>query len=214
MSSTSAEGYIQESTRSRPILRLDIAAALGLGEVGKPILAREYQSPTLTLESAKREVSKHPLPECLPDIVEQHNNSRERIQRSGDAGTHDYLHWALQHPYSKQPRNSWDSCSCAGGSHGIESDESEPMTEDEFDQRHVRLQEAYEDLETLTQNPQSTQLRAGGANDEVRETKDMDLPAFPPVQDRLQEQNVTIENQKNDQSFEDAVGALELLEDL
>ncbi|UQC91631.1 uncharacterized protein CLUP02_17167 [Colletotrichum lupini] len=214
MSATSAKGSIQKPTRSGPILRLDIAAALGLGKVGKPILVREYQSPTLTLESAKREVSKHPLPEYLPDIVEQQNHSRERLQRSGDAGTHDCLHWALQHTYDKQPRNSWDSCSCVGGTREIDSDYFEPMTEDEFVQRRVRLHETYEDLEASTQNPVSTQLRAGSANDEVRETIDMDLSAFPLVQNRLQEVNITIGNQNNEQSIEDAVGPVELLEDL
>ncbi|KXH33514.1 hypothetical protein CSIM01_10570 [Colletotrichum simmondsii] len=214
MPSTSAKGSIQEPTRSRPTLKLDIAAALGPKKAGKPILAKEYHSPIMALESAKREVSKHPQPEYLPDIVEQHSYSRERIQRSGDAGTHDHLHWALRHTYGKQPRNSWDSCSCVGGNYEVDSDESEPMTENEFVQKRARIQETYEDLETLTQNPVSTQIRAGGANGEARETIDMDLSAFPLVQDRLQEENVTVKNQNNNQSFEDPVGAVELLEDL
>ncbi|EXF77432.1 hypothetical protein CFIO01_05882 [Colletotrichum fioriniae PJ7] len=208
MPSSSAEGSIQEPTRSRPILRLDIAAALGLGEARKPILVREYQSPTMSLESAKREVSKHTLPEYLPDIKEQHNHSRDRVQHSGDTGTHDYLHWALQHN-GKQPRNSWDSCSCVGGSYEIDSDESEPMTEGELAQRRIRLQETYKDLEALTPSPVSTQLRAGDANAGVTETRDTDLSDY-----RLYEENVTIGYQNDGQKFKDAVGAMELPEEL
>ncbi|KAK7437300.1 hypothetical protein Landi51_12140 [Colletotrichum acutatum] len=124
--------------------------------------------------------------------MEQHNHSRDRIQRSGDAGTHDYIHWALQRN-GKQPRNSWDGCSCVGGSYEIDSDVSEPMTEGELIQRLIGLQEAYEDLEALTPSPMSTQLPARGANDEATETIDMDLSDLPLVKDRLHEETLTIE---------------------
>ncbi|KAK1624161.1 hypothetical protein BDP81DRAFT_501703 [Colletotrichum phormii] len=213
MSSTSAKKSIQGPTRSRPILKLDIASALRSEDASRPILIREYQSPVMSLASAKKEVSNHPLPEYLPDIVEQRENSRDRLHRSGDAGTHDYLHWALEHN-GKQPRNSWDSCSCVGGSYEIDSDESEPMTEGELAQRRIRLQETYKDLEALTPGPVSSQLYAGGTNDEASEAIDKDLSDFLFVENGLHREDIAVENQNLSQTFEDAVGAVELSDDL
>ncbi|KAK1659169.1 hypothetical protein BDP55DRAFT_756964 [Colletotrichum godetiae] len=209
MSSTSAEDSIQGPTRSRPILRLDIASALRSEDARTPILIGEYQIPIMSLESAKSEVSNHPL----PDIVEQRENSRDRLHRSGDAGTHDYLHWALEHN-GKQPCNSWDSCSCVGGSYETDSDESEPMTEGELAQRRIRLQETYRDLEALTPSPVSSQLHAGDTNYEATEAIDTDLSDFLFVENGLHREDIAVENQNMSQTSEDAVGAVELLDDL
>ncbi|KXH57970.1 hypothetical protein CSAL01_02627 [Colletotrichum salicis] len=213
MSSTSAKESIRGLTRSRPVLKLDIASALRLEDAGRPILIGEYQSPVMSLESAKRKVSNHPLPEYLPDIVEQRENSRDRLHRSGDAGIHDYLHWALEHN-GKQPRNSWDSCSCVGGSYEIDSDKSEPMTEDELTQRRIRLQETYKDLEALTPSPVSSQLHARGTNDEAPEAIDTDLSDFLFVENGLHRGDIAVENQNMSQIFENAVGAVEISDDL
>ncbi|OHE99652.1 hypothetical protein CORC01_05010 [Colletotrichum orchidophilum] len=204
---------IKKTTRCRPTLKLDISAALKLEVAQTPIIIREYQSPILSLEWAKRELSKNPLPEYVPDMAERHGRSRDQLQHSGDAGCHDYLHWALHHP-GKQPLNSWDLCNCDHGNSEIDSVESEPMTENELAQRRLRLQETLADLEAFTPSPMTVQLQFEELNGDITEAIDEDLSDFPFVIEHMNSGDSSIQDPNEGQTYEDAIEDVEFLNDL
>ncbi|OBR11206.1 hypothetical protein CH63R_06898 [Colletotrichum higginsianum IMI 349063] len=135
--------------RRGPALKLDIRTALRESHsfaACKPHLVKVYKTPIMSLESAKRELSKHAIHEHSPPGLAKVCKSRDDLQHSGDAGHHDYLHWALHHP-GKRPRHRFELCGCENAIYEIGSDESEPLTEEELAQRRYSTQEALADLE-------------------------------------------------------------------
>ncbi|KAK1977880.1 hypothetical protein LZ30DRAFT_691824 [Colletotrichum cereale] len=164
-----------ETARRRPALKLDIEAASVKSHsfaAKKPFLMRSYQSPVMSLASAKRELSKHAIPECLPPVLGNTGKSRDNMQHSGDAGNHDYLHWALHHPY-KRPQHQWELCGCENTICEIDSDESEPMTEEELAQSRYGAPKPLENLEGQV-SPLTAEIRLDEAvGGELAVTVDM-----------------------------------------
>ncbi|KAF6830435.1 hypothetical protein CPLU01_07361 [Colletotrichum plurivorum] len=67
-------------------------------------------APKLSLSAAVEVLSKQPLPEFEPYSVDLAENSHAAVERSGDVGSHDYLHWKMFH--GCRPAFHWDMCPC------------------------------------------------------------------------------------------------------
>lgn len=202
MSPSNSNAYTpNKPARRGPCLKLDTVASIPSRQP-LPQFIEQITIPTMSLNTALEEVSKQPLPHYGPSIFEKAGGSRDALQHSGDAGHHDYLHWALEHNGAK-PRNSWDMCGCEHLIQEIDSDESEPITEEELAQRRNRLQETYADLFTSS-DTQTVEIHLDeSVSKELAEA--MDEPLFSEPMDQfnanisLQNEN---ENPRNPQSSE------------